>query len=170
MENNEKEFGVSYMVGAPDNVISVLEQFSTSAEGIAKFSHLVITEVEEGRIDPLKVALFMKTMEKIKERVNERLHKYYVSEAGKYGEKPFDHLGAEISVGEVGGRFQFTGCHPEWDGLQRIIDSALEQQAPLEALVKALKTPTDIRIEDELVTLKPPVKVGAKMSIKIKIK
>lgn len=154
----------------PDNVVSVLEQFSTSKEGIEKFSSLLIQDVYNGNVDPLKVALFMKTLEKIKEAVNEQLGARYVVEAAKYGDKPFLHLGAEISVGEVGVSYDYSACnHPGWNDLTMIIQKATEQRKDIEATLKSLKAPMDIRHEDELVTVYPPHKKG-KESIKIQIR
>jgi len=154
----------------PTTVISVLEQFSTSAEGIAKFSHLVISEVEEGRVDPLKIALFMKTMEKIMKQVNDRLTEYYVREAEKHSQKTFSHLGAEICIAEHGTKYDYSSCgHPGWTDLTKIIDEAVKQRKEIEDLLKVLKTATDLIIEGEGITVRPPVK-SSKTGINISIK
>ena len=167
MENHEE----AIIDGRPQTVMAVLDQFATSAEGIEKFAHLVITEVKEGREDPLKVALLMKTMEKIGEIVNNELRGSYVSEAEKYGTKPFKLHGAEISIGEVGGRWNFSNCgHPDWEFYDQQIHSSAQSQKKVEELLKAIHGPTDLIVDGEGVTVKPPVKVGAKTGIKISIK
>lgn len=167
----EAEYEVQYMAGKPDNVLAVLDQFATSSEGIAKFAHLVITEVEEGRVDPLRIALFMKTMEKIKETVNEKLSEYYVREAEKHPGKSFEYRGAEISIRENGGKYDFNVCgDPVWSDLKKIADETSRQMKEREEFLKAMKTATDLIVEGEGITVKPPVKVGAKMGIQISIK
>lgn len=158
------------VVIVPDNVVSVLEQFNTSKEGIEKFSSLLIKEVYEGNIDPLKVALFMKTLDKIKDIVNERLGARYVVEASKYGDKPFNHLGAEISIGEAGINYDYSTCnHPGWNELTSLIDNATKQRKEYEATLKTLKEPMTMIHEDEVVTVNPPFK-KSKEVIKISIK
>jgi hypothetical protein len=161
---------VQYIAMLPDNVIAVLEQFRPSAEGVEKFSQLVITEVEEGRQDPLKVALYMKTLEKIVKNVSERLSEHYLREAQKYGEKTFKHLGADISVGEVYTAYDYSACKdPVWSDLEKIIISAGEQMKEREKLLKTLTKPFVEVIEGEAVTINPPVRKsreGIKISIK----
>jgi hypothetical protein len=166
--HNEQEQPV--IVQGPDTVMGVLAQFSTSAEGIAKFSQLVINEVEEGRVDPLDVAIQMKTLEKIVERVGGVLKKYYVSEAEKHGGKPFGWKGAEISVQEVGTKYDYSQCgDPRWNDLTKIIEQAIEQRKELEDFLKHLKGTTVEVIEGEAVSLRPPLRTsstGIKISIR----
>jgi hypothetical protein len=154
----------------PEQPLNLLEQFSTSAEGIAKFAHKVITEVEEGRADALRVAILMKTLEKIYERVNDKLGPYYRTAAEKFGEKPFPYHGAEVVVADTGTRYDYTECnHPGWNDLKKTADETKAQMDDYETLLKALKSPTDLIIEGEGVTVNPPTK-KAKAGIKITIK
>lgn len=163
-------YEVKYIAESPESALTLLEKFTTSKEGVARFAAIVINEVEEGRVDALRVALFMKTLEKIKESVNEVLDKYYVSEARKYGEKPFDFRGAQFQVGDVGVKYDYSTCgHPGWNDLEKIIVSATEQQKEIEPLLKALTAPAVLVIEGEAVTVNPPVRKG-KQAIKITIK
>jgi len=151
--------------------LSTLQLFGTSKESIALFSDLLIREVEEGRVDALKVAIALKSIEKIQERVGEVLKPYYLSEAQKHSaEKPYDSSGAEIQVGENGVKYDYSGCgHPEWTRLQALIEEAIRQQKEPEALLKALRSEQTLVIEGEAVTVRPPVKKGS-LGIKIKIK
>lgn len=163
---------VQYIPVPPDNVVAVLEQFSTSKEGINKFSQLVIDEVKEGREDALKVALFMKTIKEIAEGVNKELADDYLKEASKYGEKSFSHLGAEISVAPVYTAYDYEACNdPVWNDLMRIVINAGEQMKEREKFLRALPGSTTIVIENtgEAVTIVPPVKKqreGIKISIR----
>lgn len=153
-------------------VLEVLDQFSTSAEGIAKFSHLVKQEVEEGRADALRVAIYMKTMEKIVKDVNEGLSRHYLDEASRQtsNDKPFEFRGATISFAEHGVKYDYSKCgHPGWNDLTKIIEHAIEQRKEIEALLKVIKGPTDLIIEGEPLTVTPPVKSG-KAGINISIK
>lgn len=156
--------------GQPSSALAVLEQFSTSAEGIAMFSNMVITEVEEGRADALRVALFMKTLDKIKERINEKLGRHYLTAAEKYPEKVIKLHGAEITIGELGVKIDYASSgHPGWKDLTRIIEEATKQRAEIEEFLKVIKSPQVIVIEGEAVEVKPPVRRGT-TGIKISIK
>jgi hypothetical protein len=155
------------------SAIALLEKFTTSAEGIALFALKVITEVEEGRVDPLRVALFMKTMEKIKERVDEKLKAHYLNEAEKNcggNVKTFKYRGAEITVGAVKTEYDFTDCgHTGWNDLTKIINEATAQRKEYEATLKTLTGPTGMILDGEPLMIKPPVKKqvdGIKISIK----
>lgn len=165
-----QDYEVKYIAEDPSSAMGLLERFTTSAEGIEVFAHKIITEVEEGRADALRVALFMKTMEKIKDRVNERLAEYYLNEAQKHSAKTFTYRGAEISVGPVSTVYDFSGCgHPGWTHLTNIITLATEQRKEIETLLKAIKEPQGMVIDGEPVHISPPVKKqkdGIKISIK----
>lgn len=156
--------------GQPSSALAVLEQFSTSAEGIAMFSNMVITEVEEGRADALRVALFMKTLDKIKERINEKLGRHYLSAAEKYPEKVIKLHGAEITIGELGTKIDYASSgHPGWADLTRIIEEATKQRKEIEDLLKTLKSKQVLVIEGEAVEVRPPARTsttGIKISIK----
>lgn len=167
----DKPYEVQYVAeAAPATALNILSQFSTSAEGIERFSKLVIAEVEEGREDPLKVALGMKTLEKIVKRVNETLSEYYLREATKYGQKTFEHAGAEITVGEVSTSYDYAACgDPVWNDLQKIVAHAQEQMKEREKTLKTLTKPLVEVIEGEAIEIKPPLrksKEGIKISIK----
>lgn len=169
MEPNQ-DYKAQYIAVSPDSVMGVLDQFVTSEEGIARFAYLVTTEVEEGRVDPLKVALYMKTLEKIGEIVGKKLSEYYLREAEKYGAKQFAFNGAEISVGPVSTTYDYTVCnHPGWNDLTKLINEATTQRKDIEALLKTLKSPQVLVIEGEAVEVQPPVK-NQKDGIKISIK
>lgn len=169
--NGEQEYEAKYIAEGPKGALSVLEQFATSKDGIEKFSALVVHAVREGEEKALKVAVLMKTLELIKEQVGEALREYYVKEAYTFGEKPFTYSGATIQVSENGGRYDYSACnHQGWNDLQKIIDDAKRQQGDIEAMLKTLKAPQRIQIDDELAEVKPPVKVGGKMGLKISIK
>lgn len=165
----QADYEAQYIVG-PASVLGVLDQFATSAEGIAKFAHLVIQEVEEGRVDALRIALFMKTMEHIKDAVNKKLTEYYVREAEKHPGKSFDYRGAEIAIAQHGTKYDYSVCgDPVWNDLKKISDEAGKQLKEREEFLKVLKTPTDLIIEGEGVTVRPPVKTS-KTGINISIR
>lgn len=162
---------VQYIAVPPDNAIAVLDQFVTSAPGIEKFSRLVIAEVEEGRQDPLKVALYMKTLEKIVQRVNKACPEYYLREAGKYGEKTFAFAGAEITVKDVSVRYDYSVCnHPPYQQLAKLREETERQMKDIEATLKTLKSPQEMLFEGgEVATVNPPA-VSRKEGIAISIK
>lgn len=165
------DYEPQYIAVQPDNVLAVLDQFSTSAEGVEKFARLVIAEVEEGRADPLKVALYMKTIDQIRERVTRGTAEYALKEASKYGEKTFPFHGAEITVKDVKVEYDYSVCgHPPYDQLVKILEETRRQMKDIEATLKTLKSPQEMLFEGgEVATVRPPAvfrKEGIAISIK----
>ena len=164
------ETTVQYIAVPPDNALAVLDQFATSKAGIHKFADLVIAEVREGRVDPLKVLLYSKTLEEIAKILRSELNDSFISEAEKYGQKKFEAHGAEIELKDVGVSYDYSKCgHPGYNDCEKILRATGERMRELEAFLKTIKAPIDLRVEDELVTVHPPVRKG-KSGIAITIK
>lgn len=162
---------VQYIAVPPNNVMAVLDQFSTSLEGVDKFARLVIAEVEEGRVDPLRVALYMKTMEAICERVRKATSEHALKEAAKYGQKSFGFLGAEVTIRDTYTRYDYSVCgHPAYNDLAKIKAETERQMKDIEATLKTLKGPQEMLFDGgEVATVKPP-RVERKEGIAISIK
>lgn len=175
MDNNEKQYGVAYIVDDPNkeqpNPLEILNQFVTSQDGIKLFVERLYQEVDAGRLDALKVKNFTKSMKEIQESTDERLREHYVSEAQKHGDKPFEYHGTIMRVGEVGGRFDFSKCgHPGWDLLEKQRLEVVRQQKEYEEFLKAIKSKQVTEYDKEIYEVTPPVKVGAKLSVITSIK
>jgi hypothetical protein len=156
----------------PSTVLGVLEQFGTSKEQINKFASLVLTEVENGNADPLKLHIYCKTLEAIADKIKAGIKDAAMTEAAKYGQKEFEFMGASVAVVPVSTQYDFKVCnYPAWEECDFEISSATERRKIAEAFLKAVKEPFTM-IDDrtgEVVTIHPPVKRqidGIKITIK----
>lgn len=155
----------------PSSPMGVLEQFSTSKEGITLFASKVINEVEEGKADPLKVKLFCKTLTEIADKIDKATKSQQNTEAAKYGSKPFAFAGAELHLTSVKTEYDYSQCGDQaLEILYDQLDQLKKMVTARENFLKALTEPTNIIDEDgQVYTVVPPLKKqteGVKVSIK----
>lgn len=155
----------------PTHATGVLEIFSTSRTGINIFSDQIIESVQAGEISPLKVRIWIKTMEEILERVKKETAQNQLTEADKWSEKKFEYMGATIEKAPVSTSYDFTVCKDAvWERFKADEDTAATRKKEREAILKALTGPMDVISEDgEAVKIYPPLKKqvdGLKISIK----
>lgn len=103
---------------------SILSLFETTKEQRQDFISRVVQSVENGEVDPLKVHLQIKCMEKIIEGITSTdekknkeaapLAKRYkaalVEAAEKFGAKEFEFMNAKIKIGETGTKYDYSKC------------------------------------------------------------
>src|SRR6478609_10204162 len=142
-----------------DTPMSVLELFSTSKESIKLFGDGIIDRVKEGHADPLRVAALTRSMEAIAKYVNDNLKDNQKTEAQKYGDKPFMLHGCEMQYTTVKSEFDYASCNdPLWNELNETLDKVQIQMKQRQEWLKTMGKPEDIRHDDELVTIYPPMK------------
>lgn len=75
--------------------------------------HNTLSDIESGNIDPLKVHVQVKNMEKIIKSLsdNEKYRKALVDAADSYGEKKFNFMGSEMEKKEAGVKYDFSKCN-----------------------------------------------------------
>jgi len=153
-----------------DTPMSVLELFSTSKDSIKLFGDGIINQVKEGYADPLRIAALTRSMEAIAKYVNDNLKDNQKNEAQKYGDKPFILHGCEMQYTSVKTEYDYTTSNdPIWGELQEQLSKLNEQIKQRQEWLKTMGKPEDIRIDDELITIYPPMKkttLGLKVSIK----
>lgn len=140
-----------------------LSLFETSKTERLSFAQSVINSAKEGLINPLKLHLQVKCLEDLIKQItsNPDYKELTIDEAYKYG-KTFEQHNAKFEIKEMGVKYDFTNCGDP------IMTDLLEQQATLDAQIKErqkfLKSvPAEglqTLIEDEVVTLYPPVKTS----------
>ena len=170
----EKQFtGYNYDLSTqPDNVLSVLDLFQTSKDGITLFASKVINEVEAGNIDPLKVKLYCKTLEAIAEKIDKGTIDYQKTAASKYGEKPFMFAGAELHLTSVFTQYDYSSCgYSDWNKFTKEITDLKEKLKDCEAFLRSLRGPLEVLNNEtgEVEIVSPPTKKvteGVKVSIK----
>lgn len=130
----------------------VLNSGPNTKEQINTFATSIITNIEDGEIDPLDVAVQIKMMEdSIKLIKGSEIYKdSLLTEATKYGEKENHYKGVMFSVKETGTRFDYKGCD------YSKYEEALKTKAEIEKMLKALSGPmVDPDTGEEI---NPPVK------------
>lgn len=156
----------------PSTAMGVLELFSTSRTGIDVFSDQVIQAVQAGEVNPLKIRIWVKTMEEIIDRIKKETNEHQLKEAEKYPEKSFEYAGAKIEKSELGTKYDYTVCNdPVYTQLQKIVEEANRQVKERETFLKSLKEPL-VTVDEgsgEVARILPPLKkstTGLKVSIK----
>lgn len=129
----------------------------------------LITEIEEGRVDALKVHIYLKSIDNLLNQLfdkktnadlSARYNKLVQSEADKYPEKTFSLHGATVQ--KKGGRayYDYSGCNdPELAKYEREINALQELMLERQEFLKTVpKAGIDILKDDEVITIYPPVK------------
>lgn len=145
----------------PTRAIGVLEMFSTSRAGVDMFSDQLIEDVQRGDLDPLKLRVWIKTIETIIDRVNKETLINQMTAAEKYPENSFEFSGATIQKAELGTTYDFGICNdPVHKSLTEISKHASKQLKEREEFLKSLKSPMTILDEGtgEVSKITPPLK------------
>lgn len=156
----------------PETPIQLLTLFASTSTQIDVFSDGVIESVRNGDIDPLKVLIQIRAMEKASDRILKEIKDNLLTEANKYAEQSFDYLGNNIQKGDVRTEYDYSVCgDPIYNFRKRILDESKQQLDDRAAFLKSLKEPITIVDEGsgEVVTVRPPLKKstpGLKVSIK----
>jgi hypothetical protein len=147
----------------PETPMQMLTLFDSDKKALDYFIDYVCNTIESGMDDPLKVLAMTKKMEYITDRVNKRIKENQIIAAEKYGATKFQYMGTEMEYTGVYTKYDYTVCNdPLWTEASEIVKDR-------EAFLKSLKEPMDIRVGDELVTVRPPQKkvtMGVKTTIK----
>lgn len=141
--------------------INILSLFETTKEQRKSFVEDLITKLDGGEVDPLKVHLQLKAMEEIVKTCtsDENYRSTLMSAASHHGRK-FQMFNAEFLTKEVGVKYDYSRCGDDELTIMQI--QADELNAKIKQRQEFLKTVPisgiDIRQGDELVTVYPPSK------------
>lgn len=93
----------------PTQIVTKL--FATSKAEREQFVAGIISTIENGEIEPLKIHLQVKAMEDIIEQLkaNTTYRNALLNEAEKHGKK-FQYQNAEIAIREVGTKYDYSPC------------------------------------------------------------
>ena len=151
--------------------VTDLSLFETTKAERYAFAQGVVNGLKEGHSDPLKVHLQVKCMEDLIKQITS--HPEYkdltLEEAAKYG-KSFEHYNAKFEVKEMGVKYDFNQCgDPIYNKLAEQLAELEKQVKDRQAFLKSVQPGTQLLIEDEVVTLYPPVKTST-TSITVNLK
>jgi hypothetical protein len=113
------------------STVNILSLFETTKAERASFVSDVVSRLNEGVADPIKVHLQVKAMEDVVKSLNDnKEYKSLVLDAAEKNGKKFTYQNAEFSIREVGTKYDYSNCG----------DSMLaEDQAQLDALTEKVK-------------------------------
>ncbi len=122
----------------------------------------VIDIVNEGEIDPLKVATALKAMEVAIKIIKDGIGEAVEDEAAKEPQKTFERNGHSYNV-RNSSRYDYSDCgDPVLIRITEKADVLTEQRKDRETLLKALKEPLSVVDDDtgEIVEVFPPTKLS----------
>lgn len=152
--------------------IAALDLFTTSQVGIDVASDQLIEAVQSGEVNPLKLRVWVKTMEAIIDRVNRATSENQLTEAGKYPGSRFEFAGAIVDKAELGTKYDYRACGDSvWERLSTDMETAKSRLSERETFLKALKEPLTVidELTAEVVKISPPIKTsvsGLKVTIR----
>lgn len=141
---------------------SILALFETNKEQRQSFALDLVSKIENGEVDPLKIHLQVKAMEDIIKLLNDNTiyKKAILDGAEKFGQKSFQFMNSKVEIKEVGVKYDFSQCgDPVYQQYEQFAEST---KASLKERADFLKTVPakgmELKIDDELVTVYPPSK------------
>lgn len=131
---------------------------------IQDYSDYLIKQLEEGLANPMDVALKLKFMEELIDKMKERMRALVLDELNKYakGEDVVRYNG-QFKAKETGVRYDFTGCNdPLWNRLNQEIVELTDKRKEREAMLKTIKDKQTIIDEEtgEIANLFPARKLS----------
>lgn len=145
------------------SAIGVLSLLETTKEQRESFVRSIVSALDEGQVDPLKIHLQVKNTEDLVKQLtaDEKYREFLLNEAQKYG-KSFEQYNAKFQVKETGTRYDYSGCNDT--ELVELEEKAQHWQDKLKERQKFLQNLPASGLEilqgDELVTVYPPVKTS----------
>ena len=143
--------------------VGVLSLLETTKEQRESFVRSIVSALDEGTADPLKVHLQVKNTEDLIKQItsDEKYREFLLNEASKYG-KSFEQYNAKFQVKETGTRYDYSVCgDSEIQALQEEADKLAEK---IKARQKFLQSVPASGLEllrgDELITIYPPIKTS----------
>ncbi|HUX57101.1 MAG TPA: hypothetical protein VMV77_09010 [Bacteroidales bacterium] len=108
---------------------------------VAQFARMLKSEILANDRDPLSILKHLKLIQKTLDDVltDDDIDEHFLTEAEKYKEKTFKHLGCEFSIAETGVRNDFKECGDEqWYDLQKELAELKKKLKEREAFLKSI--------------------------------
>ena len=134
--------------------LKIISDIPANKAGIELFANAVVEGVMSGDVSPLEVRARIDAIEKIIKAVkdNEQFRDVVLDEADTYPEKSFEVNGIKFTKAESA-RYDYS-ADPIWRNLKHDEEMFAKERKEREAVLKALKEPTDING----LVCNPPVK------------
>lgn len=143
------------------SAVGVLSLLETTKEQRESFVRSIVSALEEGTADPLKVHLQVKNTEDLVKQLtsDENYRELLLSEAQKHG-KSFEAHNAKFQVKEVGTKYDYSVCgDPVLQELELAAAKATEALKERQKFLQYVPAKgAEVLVGDELFTIYPPVK------------
>ena len=141
---------------------SILSLFETSKSERQSFINDVVSRIESGEVDAIKVHAQIKKMEEIVKGINDnKAYKNYLLDAAEKNGKKFNAYDAEWTIKEVGVKYSYDQCNDsEIISMQKTIDELSEKIKARQKFLQMLPDEgIDIVTSDgEAIKIYPPSK------------
>jgi len=143
---------------------SILALFETNKEQRQSFALDLVSKIEQGEVDPLKIHLQVKAMEDIIKLLNDNTiyKKAILDSAEKYGQKSFQFMNSKVEIKEVGTKYDFSKCgdslYMKFEEESEVIKENLKKRADFLKTVSPKGMTILNEITGEVETVYPPSK------------
>jgi len=136
--------------------LSIISEIPANKAGIELFANALVDGLMSGDVDPLEIRARIDAIEKIIKAVkdDERFRDVVLDAADMHPDKSFEVNGIKFTKAESA-RYDY-GADAEWVELKRLESMASNDRKAREAVLKALKEPTEVNG----VMCNPPVKTS----------
>lgn len=158
------------MTELPSTAIGTLKLMPANTQQIARFSKLLIEDVQAGVVNPLELLVMLRALERVSETVLEAIQGNIDKAKDNYSEKNFNVLGAQIEKAEIGTKYRYeTAKDIEWERRKAGVDAAMSLLKEREEFLRTLKEPLTAVDTDsgEVFTISPPLKTS-KSGVKVR--
>lgn len=150
--------------------LSAFDQLPTTKESADIMIQRITEEVKSGNVDPLKLRLFFKNIERVISEVVENCEEEILKEAEKYG-KSFELGGAKVEIKHNGARFDYSLTQdPVLPRLKAASEEAQNKQKEREKFLQGIPE-EGLEITDdetgEMIRIYRPFKAGGKIGLTI---
>jgi len=149
----------------------LITKFPSTKVGVIDFVQQTKNVILSGSENPIKIAIQLKSLEEIVKllRTDNEVQDLILDQALKQGEKTFSIYGAEISIREMGTKYDYSICNDALlGGLYGQLNLLKRQIKDRETMLKTIKEDKPIiSLEGEI--LNPPLKTS-KTGIAITLK
>ena len=144
-----------------ETAISTLKLLPFSANQVELFSNQLEQSLLNGEIEPLELAIYLKAIEKVAERLKPELQRLSIQEAERYGKGEFQLMGAKVQVRELGTKYDYSNCGDiEFEMIESDLNAVAERKKNRESFLKSITEPLQLINEEtgEAYKVYPPSK------------
>lgn len=124
-----------------ETALSTISVLPSEKLEVAQFARMLKSEILANDRDPLAILKHMKLIQKTFDDVltDDEIDEHFLTEAEKYKEKTFEHLGCKFTIMETGIKNDFKGCGDQyWLDLQKQLSDIKKKLSDRENFLKSI--------------------------------